>query len=1420
MSYLTIETNKPPIMKRSIPFLISGFFFLLLPYLAHATSMEAKDTIRTTTTWSVDTVRVTDNIVILDDITLIIAAGTRVEFQGPYYIYVQGTIIADGTETDTIVFTPVNTIGFTDYASREGCWDGILFYNGTGAEGPDGAMIDNDTSRFDHCRLEFTKSHPSEGYAWSAIEVGAFSRLVITHCEIRHNYSHWRGGAIRATAGSDIVITDNYIHHNLAEERGGGIYSQNSTPIITGNTITHNATLSKNPNHGKGGGIGVDGYNPVIRNNTISYNTAIYGPGIYLSNGFSLIQSNTISHNTGYNDPPDVRSIGGGIYMDATSSPLIISNKVANNKIDEGGGIYAYNSSPEIVNNLIVNNTGDSAGGAFYGWDSKATLLNNTMAHNTSPNGPAMELTNTEVRCVNNILWNNGSNDIHLQDTYVELYVVNSVIDGGKPSITGVGSYQIISMIKKDPEFEYSSGDVGWEYEGLGGEWTVPAGSPCVNAGIENTSAFKLPQKDLQGNDRINHQVIDIGAYEVLVPFITFSDTIKSDTTWIADTVKITGNVVVNDDVTLTVLPGTVVEFQDTFHLKVNGTLLAEGMPKKIIQFTADEDTSYFYRSDTSAGGWQGIIFDNSYDGMNNAMKDNAASVLKYCQLSYAKSPPPYDRAGAIVIQYYDNVQISNCDFNNNRSYYGTAGIILVKSDVNIHSCVFRNNRSEDEGSAIWAQDCEFSITDSWFNDNSSGGSGGSIRLYTSIVTVDNCQFKRNESGWRGGAFCCVQTETMIRNCLFANNRSGNQGGAIYAGWETINLVNNVIVNNTANNAGGGVYCLYSDDLLSINNTVAYNYAKNGGGIYTAFTNHRSINDLLYGNDVEFDGRQYGVYSVTASLDFRNGLFEGGTDAFGFWIGQELTGSFTDLIDTIPDFFKPSDGAGSDYDADDSDWRLFPTSPCINSGTTEGDDGKIPSTDFAYNTRIYGTEIDIGAYENQYGLPVITRNPKNQILCEGDSLMFRVRTEFKSTFQWQKDGEDIPGATSENFRIPSISVQDDGNYQCMVSNAFGTVPSSSAYLAARAAPEFLRQPENTWAVEGEKTIISSQGVGTPSLRFQWFKGNSLMEPNVYPDLWIFNTGTSDEALYHCELSNACGTVSTDTVQLFLAPQICMVTVDSNTSDNLVIWEKNSTAPIESYNVYRESVVKGEFEVIGNVAAGDLSVYVDTSADPVSQAYIYKITALDEDNNESDINLCKPHKTLHLLSSQNSEYFKIQCDWDPYYGFDYGTYYIYRGTRDDAGNVIVPLTEVHQISSSFHTWIDTGSEPEVNYFYRIVIDRGDLCSPTGNTKAGTGPYSHSLSNLDDNKMKATRVEDVVMGGLKIYPNPFTERTRIEFPNPDLSEYRVTIRDLSGKVVRMERTSGNQFIIERGNLAAGLYSVELAGQKIYRDRIVIR
>jgi hypothetical protein len=285
--------------------------------------------------------------------------------------------------------------------------------------------------------------------------------------------------------------------------------------------------------------------------------------------------------------------------------------------------------------------------------------------------------------------------------------------------------------------------------------------------------------------------------------------------------------------------------------------------------------------------------------------------------------------------------------------------------------------------------------------------------------------------------------------------------------------------------------------------------------------------------------------------------------------------------------------------------------------------------------------------------------------------------------------------------------------------------------------------------------------------------------------------------------------------MYLAPQICMVTIDTATGENLVVWEKTTSAPIESYQVYRESSVAGQYEAIGNVPVNELSVYTDPDAKPAQRAYTYKITAQLSDGTESDIELCDPHKTIHLQTSLNTQEYVTDLDWTEFYGFDFGTYYIFRKAQGEPG-----FSVVDSLPKSGQTWTDLDAPDVDTILYAVAVKRALSCRPSEDTKAGTGPYNHSLSNLDDDKLKTTGVGDVIVGGLKIYPNPFTERTRIEFPNPGSEEYMFVVRDLAGKAVRAGRVSTGSLVIERGSLDAGLYTIELRGEKIYRDRFMIR
>ena len=53
------------------------------------------------------------------------------------------------------------------------------------------------------------------------------------------------------------------------------------------------------------------------------------------------------------------------------------------------------------------------------------------------------------------------------------------------------------------------------------------------------------------------------------------------------------------------------------------------------------------------------------------------------------------------------------------------------------------------------------------------------------------------------------------------------------------------------------------------------------------------------------------------------------------------------------------------------------------------------------------------------------------------------------SFQWQKNGVDISGATSATLSLTDLQLTDAGNYRCVVTNSAGNVTSNEAILGVR-----------------------------------------------------------------------------------------------------------------------------------------------------------------------------------------------------------------------------------------------------------------------------------------------------------------------------------------------------------------------------------
>jgi len=276
-----------------------------------------------------------------------------------------------------------------------------------------------------------------------------------------------------------------------------------------------------------------------------------------------------------------------------------------------------------------------------------------------------------------------------------------------------------------------------------------------------------------------------------------------------------------------------------------------------------------------------------------------------------------------------------------------------------------------DSGSDDILSHCSisFSKKDAGFitdNDSSSdeNSCGGAVYCYYSDPTITNCKITNN-TGDKGGAIYCDKSYPVISNTLIANNASlgGDPqcGGICIGDWGELEILNCTIVNNSP----GGIF------------------TQSGEGIDVT-------NTIVWGNE------RYQIQTVESIATVSFCDIQDGYDGQG-------------NMDADPCFFDPSMGLGTQYDGSAANWMLQSCSPCINSGKQIS----FTETDLAGNTRIYSDIIDIGAYENQSDLPLITISPS----VTGDAGFVLLDAVSSISF-------DIVNTGMMDFSIESLNIPD------------------------------------------------------------------------------------------------------------------------------------------------------------------------------------------------------------------------------------------------------------------------------------------------------------------------------------------------------------------------------------------------------------
>ncbi len=264
---------------------------------------------------------------------------------------------------------------------------------------------------------------------------------------------------------------------------------------------------------------------------------------------------------------------------------------------------------------------------------------------------------------------------------------------------------------------------------------------------------------------------------------------------------------------------------------------------------------------------------------------------------------------------------ISNCVISSSYATYGYGGGVFGGTVIN--SFLGTNTGAAGSGAAS-----NILINCTLRKNRGEGGLGGPGTAQTDCgggaydSTLSNCVLAANFALNGGGAFGGV-----LFNCVLTNN-SASTG----AGGESNILYNCLLAYNSARSTGGGAYNSILYDCTIVTNSAP---SANGAGI----AGGAATNCIIY-------------YNSTGNNDVFNTKF----------IAYDCTPvlpALTGFITNAPLFVNL---AGGDY-------HLQSNSPCINSGKSAY---VTVSTDLDGHPRIVGSTVDMGAYEFQSPVSVIS----------------------------------------------------------------------------------------------------------------------------------------------------------------------------------------------------------------------------------------------------------------------------------------------------------------------------------------------------------------------------------------------------------------------------------------------------------------
>ena len=480
----------------------------------------------------------------------------------------------------------------------------------------------------------------------------------------------------------------------------------------------------------------------------------------------------------------------------------------------------------------------------------------------------------------------------------------------------------------------------------------------------------------------------------------------------------------------------------------------------------------------------------------------------------------------------------------------------------------------------------------------------GTLRVSSSTFTLNAAsggngadgadQFRNGSAGKNGadgfgGAIFSSGSGSFTNSTFVANGATGGNGG----NGGNAPAPNGFTGGNGGNGGNGtGGHLLSSNSFTVINCTFFGGSAQGGsngiGGLSAANGSNGSKGASRGGNLAN----GFGTFSIQASIVASNLVGSNGFGVFsdlGYNISSDasVATAGTSLKNTNPRLSPLADNTGPS-----ATMALISGSPAIDRQPVNIG----PDVDQRGIPRPQGSAKDVGAYE-LVTVPFIVTQPTTQTQAIGGTVTFTVQALGPSlTYQWEFNSSFIPGATNSSYTIANVDFPDQGNYDVIITNSFGSVVSDTVTI--RFSPSITQQPTNQTVLPGTNATFNVTAIGDPPLTYQWYFNSTNPIPGATAATLIISNP---------QINNA-GPYSVVVFNPFGAATSSIATLTVNTAPIITNQPANQTVATNTVATFR----------VGAIGAQPLSYQWRVNGSPIpvtGTAAAYSRTAFATNNGE-------------------------------------------------------------------------------------------------------------------------------------------------------------------------------------------------------------